>query len=110
MRWFPWRASRHEREAGQAGLRADGGHGAPPGLRALPDEVVQTFIGNLDPAYSTAIRNLGDHLDGKVVADSGGGHSGYVLRFTDGAWVAAWLDPALARMEARSGVGEPPPE
>jgi hypothetical protein len=31
-----------------------------------------------------------------------------MLRFTDGTWMAAWLDPVSARMESSSGRGEPP--
>jgi len=77
---------------------------------ALPDEVVETMIGNLDPDYVTAIQNLGEKMDGKVVADSSAGHSGYLLRFTDGTWLVAWLDPALSRMQASTGVGDPPPD
>jgi hypothetical protein len=106
--WFSRRDGRHEPEAGRSSGGPESGHDVSPIPGTLPDDVVQAIIGNLDPDYVTAIQNLGEQLRGKVVGDSSAGHAGYRLRFTDGTWLVAWLDPALSRMQASMGVGDPP--
>ena len=93
MRWF----------------RRQRGHDTAPSQGHLSDEeVAQAAHGILDSSYAASIRSLGEQLGGKVVADSTGGHSGYLLRFEDGGWVAVWLDPSLTQMTHSTGTGEPP--
>jgi hypothetical protein len=85
-----------------------GAHDSAPELGSLPDDVAQRLIEDLDPAYTAKVRNLGQQLDGSVVVDSTGGHSGYLLRLADGGYVAVWLDSDLSRMEFFTDTGDPP--
>jgi hypothetical protein len=80
-----------------------------PERGTLPDDVLfEAALQDLDSTYTAHIQDLGEQLDGRVVADSSGGHSGYLLRLTDGGYVAVWLDSDLSRMEFSTGVGDPP--
>jgi len=85
-----------------------GAHDSPPEPGTLPDDVAQRLIEGLDPTYTARVQRLGEQLDGRVVADSSAGHSGYLLRLTDGGYVAVWLDADLSRMEFATGAGDPP--
>jgi hypothetical protein len=102
VRWF--RRKKAKRQHGQQVLS----HQTPPIEGDLPEDVLAEVMASAETEYAAAVRGLGEQLRGKIVTDSAGGHAGYVLRFTDGSWVAAWLDPASARMEFRTGDDEPP--
>jgi hypothetical protein len=81
-------------------------HDSPPQLGDGQPDVLEAAMASMGSPYSIRIRALGDELRNKVVAGSVGGHSGYALRFTDGSWVAVWLDPGESRMDFATGLGE----
>jgi len=85
-------------------------HDSPPQPGGLPSQDLEAALAAIRSEYTAAVRALGDELRGKVVAGSAGGHSGYVLRFTDGSWVAVWLNPTQSRMDFATGRGEPTDE
>lgn len=65
------------------------------------------MVNAIDREYLARVQDLGKKLRGKVVRDSAAGHSGYLLRFVDGEWVAVWLDPLSSRMDFLVGNGDP---
>ena len=101
MRWFRGRRTR------QSGASGGISHGTAPTEGTLPDDVLQAVISSQQSDYSDGLRHLGDQLRGRVVTESSGGHSGYLLRFADGTWVAVWLEPSLSRLEHSTGTGDP---
>jgi len=88
--------------------RAPTTHASRPTEGGLSDEATQAMIDAIDPEYYAKVNDLGEQLRGKLVLDSAAGHSGYLLKFVDGDWVAVWLDPLSARMDFRVGKGVPP--
>jgi hypothetical protein len=102
VRWFRRKKAKLQRR------RRVLSHQTPPIEGDLPGDVSAEVMASAKREYAAAVRGLGEQLRGKIVTDSAGGHAGYVLRFTHGSWVAAWLDPASARMEFRTGDDEPP--
>jgi hypothetical protein len=84
-------------------------HGSAPLAASAPDEAVMAAMRKVDTGYASRVRQLGEQLRGKVVVDSVGGHSGYLLRFNDGKWVAIWLDQLSSRMDFSLGEGDFPP-
>lgn len=79
-----------------------------PPIRVAADEQALSTARTLLEGSGEALKALGAQLDGKVVVDSTGGHSGYLLRLNDGDWVAVWLDVEAGRMEFSVGDGAPP--
>lgn len=75
------------------------------GFRFMRNFLTLAVGGRIPPAN---VRDLGEYLRGKVVRESAAGHSGYLLRFVDGDWVAVWLDPLSSLMDFRVGKGDPP--
>jgi hypothetical protein len=104
VRWF---RSRRTRQSGESGGST---HGTAPTNATVPDHVLKAVMSRRQSEYSEGVKHLGDQLRGRVVTESSGGHSGYLLRFADGAWVAVWLEPSLSRMEHSTGAGDPPAE
>ena len=90
------------------GRRRGISHDTPPQLGEVPPKVLEAALIAMGTEYSAKVRALGDTLRGKVVSGTTGGHSGYLLRFIDGSWVAVWLDSE--RMDFATGSGEPPGE
>jgi len=88
--------------------RAPTTHASRPTDGDLSGEATQAIIDAIDREYYAKVHDLGEQLRGKVVLDSAAGHSGYMLKFAEGDWVAVWLDPLSARMDFRVGKGDPP--
>jgi hypothetical protein len=104
VRWF------RGRRTGQSGASGGSTHGTAPTIGTVPDDVLQAVNARRQSEYSIGVKHLGDQLRGRVVTESIGGHSGYLLRFADGTWVAVWLEPSLSRMAHSIGAGDPPAE
>jgi hypothetical protein len=110
MRWLRRRSRNASGHAPSSGTTPESRHDSPPAPSIHSDDFLEAAIAAIDPEYAGRLEGLGAALSGKVVEDSQAGHSGYLLRFTDGFWVAVWLDPSTGRMEFATGDGAPPTE
>lgn len=83
-------------------------HDEKPLPSDLPEEELAKELEQLQSSdYVAYCRTLLPRVQGKAVADSQSGTSGFLLHFTDGSWVASYLD--AGRLLYELGEGAPPP-
>lgn len=82
-------------------------HDAPPRSGTLSSQEVLAQLGQVPADYRDTLRRLAQSLRGKVVAGSRGGHSGYLLRFTDGTSALAFVQGTRLELEVLTQAPSP---
>lgn len=82
-------------------------HDEKPIRRESSDEVNQKVEQIRASDYCRYVQGLAPFVRGKIVQQGRAGTSGFILRFTDGSWVASYLEKAELRYEiGRTAIPE----
>ncbi len=79
-------------------------HDEEPIRQDLSDDLRPEAGRLLGSDYFKYVQSLAPLVKGKVVQRAIAGSSGFVLLFTDGSWVASFLDGSFLRYEVGTGV------
>jgi len=70
-------------------------HDEKPEKGDLPTAEIEKAMAQISSPYGQRVRALLEEIEGKVVARTSTGRSGYCLEFTDGSWVVCYLAESL---------------